>query len=153
MQSREKLEEQMALGLSVLAFITLTRDLPMFVGHGTTYSLGKDENNNEWWEVGTLIVDPFYRGHGIGNELCRHISQLNTNDYLTPTTKNPLAVAAFRKAGFDVWSYDTVPNPIKDGLCWQAPCYTPTNGNASSCVKEHNKGGPCVVLVRPPLSK
>lgn len=146
-QDPDRLNEQMSKGLTFIAFDN--NNFP--VGHVTLYNLGIDERNTNWFEVGTLLVEENSRGRGIGNTLCESLTNFLPNSYLVPTTKNPIAVKAFLAAGFEIVSYRTIPENIRQGLCIEAPCYRPTNGAPSPCSSEHNEGGWCFALARKPI--
>lgn len=145
-QTPETIAHQISLGLSLIA-IAHTRHL---AGHITTYPLTQEQDY--WWEVGTLIAPPEWRHLGVGAKLCAEVAGLHPADFLVATTKNPVAAALFVQAGFHLSSFASIPQSARVGLCEQAPCYTPANGSRPiSCRREHNCGGQCVALVRPPL--
>lgn len=145
-QTPETIASQIAQGLSLIA-VAHARDL---AGHVTTYPLTGEQD--PWWEVGTLIAPPRWRHLGVGAKLCAEVARLHPGDHLVATTKNPVAAALFLQAGFNIYSYAGIPQPVRVGLCEQAPCYTPAPGSRPiSCLQEHNCGGRCVALVRPPL--
>ena len=120
------------------------------VGYLTTYPLGQDDKNRNWWEVGTGIVPIEKRGSGIGAILYNQVAKYHPKGVLVGTTKNPVALYLSLKAGFVVEPYTLIPASIRQGLCYTAPCFVAIGGGC--CRDEHNLGGPCFARIRWPLS-
>ncbi len=145
-QKPEIILEQLENGLSVLLL-----DGVMPVGFLTTYHLGM-AGNNTWWEVGTGIVPPKYRGHGLGHILYRRIALMHPHNILICTTKNPVSLHLSLEAGFSLESYNVIPLDIRINLCYTVSCFVP-NGDPHTCASEHNLGGPCSARVRWALTR
>ncbi|MCR4326405.1 MAG: GNAT family N-acetyltransferase [Candidatus Roizmanbacteria bacterium] len=142
-QSAERLWEQFINHNSLVAFAC-----GQLSGHITTYLLG-EHNATHWYEVGSLIVPPEQRGMGLGNALSEAMAYQHPQAHLIATSKYPYAIRALSRAGFQVINYQTVPDVIRAPLCYDASCYVPTQPH--TCRDEHNCGGYCFALARPPI--
>ncbi len=142
-QSAERLMQQFIENNSLVAFAC-----GQLSGHITAYRLG-EYNEVPWYEVGSLIVPPEQRSIGLGNALSEAMAHMHPQSQLIATSKYPHAIRALSRAGFRPMSYQAVPEVIRIPLCYEAPCYTPIQTNM--CRDEHNCGGYCFALARPPI--
>ncbi len=142
-----EIAEQLRQGLCAVVF----DDADSVVGYLTTYDLGVDAEGRIWWEVGTGIVPPNMRKHGIGKIMYDYIVTLHPNGVLACTTKNLVALRLSVGAGFIVENYEVVPANIRNELCYTAPCFQ--DARCGRCMNQYDPNaltGLCYLRVRWP---
>lgn len=124
---------QMKKGLTLLAI----RDGKV-VGHITLWRY----KTAGWDEIGSLIIDPLFRGQGIGTALIRAISASFPNPVqLTATVKTDRARRAFCAGGFVVSRFDELRKMSDTAWRQCCPCYSPPE----ACPKRDRE---CKLLIR-----
>lgn len=92
------------------------------VGCIVLWDLGYDLHHRQWYELGTLWVDPEYRFHGkrhlpIGDAMYRRILVENRDLNILATTTNPKAVHLGERNGMQMISYDSLDPAIRRSTC------------------------------------
>ncbi len=126
---------QMQLGLTAIAFL---HSEP--VGHITAWHLAQNS-----YETGTLFVKLDVRNHQIGKKLIVYHAGNHPDKILKATTKNPFARDAFLASGYQLGEYQQVQPLIRQGLCYDAPCFVA--GHSSSFCK-HEQNNTCYLLIK-----
>lgn len=139
-KSVEQITTQLFLGRCVVLMDGVT-----VVGFATLYELIPGN-----WELGTVVVNPSYRGQGRAWKVYEGIDLLHRSlgGTLWETTKHPAVVKMSERYGIMCTAYTSVPEEVYGPLCRDAGCFVPANGPSSRCAKSWNVGGPCFLCVR-----
>lgn len=136
----EQVLSQISAGLA----ITLIEGTTV-VGYCTLYRLAHDA-----WELGTVIVNPDYRGRHLARRLYEGVQVLHRRlgGCIWETTHAMPVVHLSEVAGFGTPSYDAVPDHVYNWLCREASCFRPDPLRPGRCTDEHNAGGSCMLCHR-----
>jgi len=131
----EEVMRQMEAGRSVVLM-----DGEVVVGYATLYALLPGV-----WEMGTVIINPRFRGRHLATLLYEGLSRLKERlgGVVWETTHSPQIVHLSQGHGLRTASYDEVPPEVRVGLCQEATCFSPDPARPGRCSDEHNVGGGC----------
>lgn len=120
-------------------------DSDVVVGFATCYELTPDH-----WELGTVVVNPSYRGQGHARRIYEGIILLHRSlgGTLWETTKSDAVVHLSKENGIMPASFETVPANVYPGLCQEANCFVAALAPQTLCAKSAENGGPCTLCVR-----
>lgn len=138
-QPRE-VEAQLRLGRCVVVM-----DDQVVVGYAAFYALAPGA-----WEFGTVVVNPGYRGRGLAKRIYEGAANLHPRlgGTVYETTHDDLVVHLSITHGFQEGLYTQVPSEPYEGLCRQAPCFTPADEAGTACSRAAERGGDCRLCVR-----
>jgi len=147
-QSPEKILEQMEKGLTLLAIFR-----EKVVGHVTLW----EYNVDGFGELGSLIVDPQFRGRGIGTALCKALSQRFPSIFLIATVKTKRAKHVLEKVGFKVVPFDQLKKISESAwreccICIFPPEKCPLRDKPLNSQNPQKLTG-CLLLIRKPHLK
>ena len=103
--------EQYQKGLSM---ITVKENSDEIIAHATLWPL-IDKSN--WYELGTVWVDPQHRGKNLMTDIYRKIFENNNEKNILLTTTNPIAMKISLKTGMVLVLRDELPSEVVKASC------------------------------------
>ena len=115
----------------------------LVVGCIALWHLGRDEQNRDWFELGTLWVHPDYRYHGsrhmpIADALYRRILSENQSKNILATTTNLSAIHLGMRHGMQMIPYASLPKKTHKATCVCPFEKTGTHNNMKCPLKDQS---------------